>query len=254
MIGFSYSDGDDYPVTQIFTKAPTIYKIKPTFDIKKLKDIKKVFVHSSFLINLCKNTSKFSIASVLSDMIYLSKLGNKAGGLVIHVGNNKESSEDKTFKILAKNLELLVRGFSNLTTKKCPLICIENRSYKQGTYFSDVYQYKRFHDKYIKNNKKLNKIISFCFDTCHEFNSMNLQGTTSLIERFNFIFNYISVVHLNDAKNLYLDRHEDIFEGLINKDILVKIIKKCSKHDVPMIIERQYNKKTQLNKIKELKL
>ena len=259
-----------YNVFQLFTKNPRSKNASSIShedkEFNKLnnfvkKNNYKVFSHSAYPVNFTSsNIDYMSVASVVKDIQYLKKINGI--GTVIHVGHTKyvpNLSWEEVAKNIEKHLVSIVTKLNSLGIINYKLI-LENRAKtKTGNLFLTSVDDMIKINKLIEENKILKDKTGICFDTCHDFVSTskedgeNREGVGVNLKRlFEECGKSIICVHLNDSKSETLDRHEDIFKGLIPPEELVCVIKFCKKNKIPMIIER--HKASEEEKIKMLKL
>lgn len=201
---------------QIFTQSP----LKKTYDTKhdwkiylKLISDKKliVYIHSSYLINLCNETN---IELLKKDLSVGKLLGCK--GVVVHVGKHTTLMKEEGLLKMTKSIDKIVESID----ESCPLL-IETPAGQGTELLTTISDFVTFYKSLDK------KKIKICIDTCHVF-SLGYDP----IDYCNYIElhcgkNAIKLIHLNDSKNVKgsrIDRHEKYGEGHIGKKNLDKVI------------------------------
>ena len=233
----------DSDCIQIFAKSPMQYGVKHklsdkdiyTFN-KKYKNF-KIFIHSSYLVNICneKNVNK-NLSLLKDDFNFLNKLEpHKDSGVVIHFGLNCDKfcmSKEKaitSMKSFLKELSKYTYGYNIILEVTC------------GKSKSDI----------IKNNDDIKLIfekpMKICIDTAHNFISQNICTLESYKKYFEDFdkkigLENIGLIHLNDCSVPYgskKDKHCNLTKGYIFKDSdsLEYIYNLCKNNNIPIILE-----------------
>lgn len=239
---------------QIFTKSPHKINIKSKITNDDLtlsnnfmnKNKIKLFIHSTYSINLCVYPNK-NLKNLIEDLKILEKL-DLGIGLVVHCGYYNDITEEKAISNFKKNIHIL------LNSSKKKDIIIETSISKNSIGSS----YQNIIDIYHSFKNR----ISVCIDTCHIFQAgYNITIEESFIEYFkNFYSVNVSLIHLNDSKkdfNSRIDNHEDIGKGHIfsKKKVLENIINFALFKNIPIIMETPSSNKFKffIMKIKNIK-
>lgn len=224
-------------------------------DIKKFNDvretypeIKKIYFHGIYLINLANPDKQKFHLSKLSLLNHLNLLFEiKAQGLVFHTGSLKDWTDD------AQGIERVVYGINwifenllanlsaSLTLPDNPFFLLECAA-GSGKVIGD--KMEELADIYSKVDDKYKKYIGFCFDTQHLFASgynypANIDNFVDEAERI-LGLSKIPLVHFNDSKTLLgsnKDRHEDLGKGLIGEDGLKKFLNHPKLKEKDFILE-----------------
>lgn len=269
MIGFHYSNTVDFvskaqgletKYVQIMIRNPRkinsdVFK----YDTTNLKKI-KIFTHAPYTINLLNKTSnnklyKHVISALVDEMKFMNDVNGK--GCVIHTGTSTKSFEEKS-ETLIQYLLSIIKHCQKLKFTKINLI-LENRA-KAGNLFLSTYEEMINFDKILSQYPDIKKYVSYCYDTCHAFVSINKDNKkTSIDKELQQLLDNnmkISVIHLNDSQSTSKDLHANLFDGIIPKHELINTIKIANKHKIPMIVERidatEDDKKTMLELVKKL--
>lgn len=225
---------------QIFTKSPKRINIKSKISIQDLEQSNnymnkhniKLFIHSTYIINLCKYPNQ-NLKNIIEDLHILEKL-DLGIGVVVHFGSydNKIIDEKQAISNFKKNIYILLNS-----SKKKDIIIETSISKKSigSTYQNILEIYNTF-----------SKRVSICIDTCHIFQAgYNISIENAFIDYFkHFYSSKISLIHLNDSKKPFhsrIDMHENIGEGYIfsNKKnkALENITQFCFQKNIPIILE-----------------
>ena len=249
--------------SQIFTRPPQLFKVLP-FDSSKYNKIKedikiykyKVFIHGSYLLNLCKTNLEDYVYKVLtSDLEIAEYIG--AVGVIIHMGHNTEKIDDKeAFNNYIKHLKKIISLTKNLKAK----IILETGAGQGKEIATRINELGMIRKRLTETEKTR---VGFCIDTCHIFSAgYDLRNLTIVKSLENYIditlgWANVDIIHFNDSSckfNCRKDRHATITTGYItNKMKYIESFKELFrifiKHKVPIILEtdsENHNFKNQL--------
>jgi len=206
---------------QIFTKNQLQWKEKVVSTAERstflgslqYNDIKMVFSHVSYLINLASPdyiTRDRSIQALINEVVRCQSL--TLPFTILHPGFGKGQSKKHSIKKIAKALKTVLRTAENSRVK----ILLENTAGQGSGIGSDFEQIRQIMDEVCSPG------IGVCFDTCHAFASGYDMRTKSGVEitfgDFDRIvgLQHLYAIHLNDSKGCLgskLDRHEHIGKG-----------------------------------------
>lgn len=242
----NYSKSLNLTNCQIFTKSPQKFmKIKETssIDIDLIESfIQKnnfnLYIHSQYIINLCRTDLNYAVHSVIEDLNYIKN----SKGVVIHMGKDTQNlGENQAFNNMKNNILTI------LSNMKYDNYLILETSVKSKNDVCKFYSIESLAKLFNSLNKPKN--IKFCIDTCHIFasgyNVSSINGFNDFIKNFDKLIGIenICLFHLNDSKtilNSNVDRHANLTEGYIfknNKETLKYIINWCIKHKITFITE-----------------
>lgn len=242
---------------QIFTANQRQWKTKSISDneaeefIKKWRKskIKKIYSHTSYLINLASNNKiklKKSINAFLNEVKRSSELN--LNGIIFHPGSFTGQDEKKALNIAAKSINTIINKSKNFKGK----FIIELTANAIGKNFEQI--------KYIIDKVKKKDKIGVCIDTAHIFES-----GYDIKNKYNEVFRefdkavglkYIEVFHINDSKTPFaskVDRHQHIGRGYIGKEFFKKLVKDKKFKDKAMILETPKEKGWDKRNLKLLK-
>lgn len=209
---------------QIFSRPPQQWRkseLNPQ-DIQEFKNrraksqIKKIFVHVPYLINLASPVDynyNASIDAYIQDIKEAESLG--AEYLVTHMGSHKLQGEDFGLPRVTDALNKIIDK-----TKGCSVIILLENTAGGGSNLG----YKFEHQRQVLDGIENKKRMGVCFDTCHAFaagyNLSSKDGFNAAIEKFDKIIGLskLKLVHLNDSRDDFKsrhDRHDHIGKGKI---------------------------------------
>ncbi len=226
---------------QIFTANQRQWKVKIISDeeaekfIKKWKKspIKKIYSHTSYLINLAGSNKlklKKSIDAFLEEVKRSSKLN--LNGIIFHPGSFTKQKEKKALDRVIRCLNIIISKSKNFKGK----FIVELTANAVGKNFEQI--------KYIIQNIKRKDKIGVCIDTAHIF-----EAGYDIKNDYNGVFRlfdsviglkYLEAFHINDSKTPFLsktDRHQNIGYGYIGKEFFKKLVNDKRFKNIPMILE-----------------
>lgn len=229
---------------QIFGSSPQSfrYQAPKTLSIelfkKRVRDanIRPVFLHGVYLINLASDNPQLVSLSVKS-LIEYQELASEIGsmGTIFHLGSHKgRGLEEVIDQVTRACLNVIENSPENV------FLIIENSAGtagKIGGNFSEIGQIIRG----IASDK-----IKVCLDTCHTFVSGyaihqrgGLRKTLSEFDR-EIGLDRLTCVHANDSKAPFMsaiDRHENIGQGYMGEKGFEIIVNHPKLKKLPYIIE-----------------
>ncbi len=221
---------------QVFTRNQRQWKAKPVSDEeaklftdewKKNPEVKVIFAHCSYLINIASADPALqqkSIQGLTDEVKRCHALGLM--GCVLHPGAAGEHTEEDAMKRIAHGLKEVLKETHENTAG-------------QGSHVG----YKFEHLRNIMDQVGSDR-IGTCFDTCHAFASgydlSTEHGFDKVFKEFDDVIGlkHINAIHLNDSKGdlaSRIDRHEHIGQGKIGK-LAFKLMLHKFPH-IPKVIE-----------------
>lgn len=189
---------------------------------------RKLFVHSSFCINL-SNTKAYHVNALKNQIKMADEIG--ANGIVVHCGKYLKDNPETAAERFIQNVDKAMEGVS----ERCPLI-IETCA-GEGTEL--FVKREEFQEMIIKLRRKYGNRIGCCIDTAHvwgagydpvEFiNGLNQEAR-----------NTIKLIHWNNSKvkkGSRIDRHAPLSKGLIDPKQLIKVSEWAKGVKIPIVIE-----------------
>lgn len=208
------------------------------FSILRQKyDIKPVFIHASYLINLASLSDKI-LSKSMELLSYELSCADTLGAeyVVLHTGSakgeNEKAARDRAVKAIMKAVG---------TRQYNASLLLENTAGKKGDITSSVQTLAEIIDKC-----NCDRIAGICIDTCHAFSSgydlTAHEGIERLVsEIIKYIgFDKLRLIHLNDSKRPLgagVDRHEHIGNGYIGISGFRKMLSDKMISKVPLILE-----------------
>lgn len=208
------------------------------FSILRQKyDIKPVFIHASYLINLASRSDRI-LSNSIDLLSYELECADILGAeyVVLHTGNAKGENEKEARGRAVKAIMKTV-GIKQYSSS----LLLENTAGEKGDITSSVQTLADIIDKC-----NCDRIAGICIDTCHAFSSGYDLTVHEGIERlFSEIKEYVGIdklklIHLNDSRRPLgagVDRHEHIGDGYIGTSGFRKLLSDKRISKVPLILE-----------------
>ena len=205
--------------------------------LRSLHSIDPVFVHTSYLINLCavsQDIFEKSLQLLTREMELADALN--ADYVILHTGSASQESGDNARKKAIKALKTII-GIGTWNSK----LLLENTAGERGDISSQIKDLTE-----IIQGTRSNSIGGVCLDTCHAFAAgYNLLTEEGLSEFTREIEHYlgtdaVKLIHLNDSKRSYgskVDRHEHIGKGYIGEEGLRRFVTHPAFGPIPLILE-----------------
>jgi len=205
--------------------------------LRRKYDVRPVFIHASYLINLASASDTIQHKSI--DLLsYELKCADTIGAehVILHTGSargkNEKAARNRAVKAI---LEAVGRKHYSAS------LLLENTAGERGDITSSVQTLSEIIDKC-----NCDRIAGICIDTCHAFSSgYNLAVDEGIERLLSEIKKYIGIdklklIHLNDSKRPLgagVDRHEHIGNGYIGINGFWKILSNRRISRVPLILE-----------------
>lgn len=208
------------------------------FSILRQKyDMRPVFIHASYLINLASHSDtvlRKSIELLSYELANADLLGVEY--VVLHTGSAKGEDRKAASRRIAKSISKAVD-----TSKYRASLLLENTAGERGDFTSSIEALAEIIDKCNSG-----KIAGICVDTCHAFSSGydltsrdGIERLLSEIEEY-IGFDKLKLIHLNDSKRPLgsgVDRHEHIGKGFIGLKGFKRLLSDKRIERVPIILE-----------------
>jgi len=229
---------------QVFTRNQRQWKAKPISDEekkawdeewKKHPEVKTIFSHSSYLINIASadpDLQQKSRQGLTDEVMRCHALGLSFA--VLHPGAAGEHSPEDAMKRIAEALKHVLAETNGSKVK----ILLENTA-GQGSHIGYKFEHLRNIMDMVQDDR-----IGTCFDTCHAFASgydiRTQQSFDNTMHEFDNVIGlkHINAIHLNDSKGdlgSRLDRHDHIGQGKIGKEAFSLMMHKFA--HIPKVIE-----------------
>ena len=205
--------------------------------VKKEFDIRPVFIHTSYLINLAsanRDLLRKSIEMITRELDIADAID--AEYVVLHTGS---ASGDSPAVARARAVEAL-KQVAEQGRWKAGLL-LENTAGERGDITSRIADIAGIMEKVPPG-----LISGICLDTCHAYSAgYDISSEKGIEDLSQEIDQYISgehirLIHFNDSKKPMssgVDRHEHIGEGTIGRAGLKKFLRHPLFHNIPLILE-----------------
>ncbi len=219
--------------------------------LRSLHSIDPVFVHTSYLINLCavsQDVLEKSLQLLIREMELADVLN--ADYVILHTGTASQESEDSARRRAIKALRATI-GRHTWNSR----LLLENTAGERGDISSRIKDIAE-----IIEGAGSDLIGGVCLDTCHAFAAgydvSTEEGVSELTREIEHYLGTHSVklIHLNDSKRDYgskVDRHEHIGKGYIGKEGLRRFVTHPAFGMIPIILETP--KKSEIDDERNLK-
>ncbi len=201
-------------------------------------NLKPVFIHIPYLINLASPNPRLydaSIEAYIEDILEAGAL--KADYIVTHMGSHKDTSEDAGLKRLTEALNTILGKTRNVHVG----LLLENTA-GSGSWLGYKFSHQGKVLKCLDNSER----VGLCLDTAHAYlagydisTKVGLEAMLDEVESCAGI-KLIKLIHLNDARDplgSHLDRHEDIGKGKIGMAGMKRIINHPRLRNIPFVLE-----------------
>ena len=211
---------------QIFLGNPSSAKLSITeTELTKAAAVmgkKRVYVHTPYIINLCKDGLRDE--ALIKNIEYAKK--SKCKGVVVHVGK----STTKSLPEAMENMRKTIADAITFATPECPLL-LETPAGQGTETLTDQDEFLAFVMSFGDPR------FALCVDTCHVFTN----GHDPLEYLKNaYKTGLLRLVHFNDSMTscgACVDRHAYIGTGYIGPERMAKLAAFCSVIRVDMVIE-----------------
>ncbi|GIV45341.1 MAG: putative endonuclease 4 [Ignavibacterium sp.] len=231
---------------QLFTKNSNQWYAKPLNEqviqnykrLIKLKNLKPVIAHDSYLINLCakdKSILKKSREAFIDELNRCELLG--IDYLNFHPGSHMGMGELDGIKLIAESINI-----AHDKTKGYKVKCMIETTAGQGTSIGYKFEQIRKIIDLVEDKKRL----AVCVDTCHIFAAgydiRTEKGYEKTFQEFDEVIGlkYLKAFHMNDSKKGLgerVDRHEHIGKGKIGLNGFRFIMNDERFFSIPKILE-----------------
>lgn len=198
--------------------------------------IDEIVVHAPYIINLA-NTVKpeiFELAVTFLDKEIKRTAAMRSRILVLHPGSHVGEGVEVGIAQVIKGLNQVLDD--NEDEVFIALETMAGKGSELGVTFEEL---KMIYDGVHKRDR-----LRVCFDTCHVNDAgYDLVGNyEEVIQQFDQVIgmDQIAVIHINDSLNpcgAHKDRHANIGQGYIGKDVLKRIVHDDRFATIPKILE-----------------
>lgn len=215
---------------QIFSSSPKSWSGTPLVR-GQVVDIRPIFIHAKYLINLGSDKKELVKKSILSLKFDMQVGGMiKAKGVIVHLGSHL----GRGFSTIQEQLVNSIKEILQDSPAGVELI-IENSAGQKGkicSLFSEISLLLR-----TINDSRL----GWCYDTCHGWGAGISFGKDweNTLHQFDLVKSLVCL-HINDSKGVFgggLDRHENLGEGKMGLKELGKFVNYPAFNNLPLITE-----------------
>lgn len=261
-----FNEMNNIPLLQLMYKSN-----KHNMDkLNAAKGIKKIVSHCRYYATMTfpyNHKRKWVSSDILSDQLANYTLNNsKYNSLaVIHMGNDKGNVIENVIDHCRNYLETIDN--KSLDYIK-PKLLFENEALTKNTFSHDLDNLIELRDSLNELTKR--DVFSYCIDTCHlntvgnnnvgkinrEYSLLDsdkdsLKNSRKLIKKMDEL--NVELIHLNDTKHEYLDRHAGISKGLLNIKCLRKFYRYAKRKNIDIILENNLSTISYEEQVKLLK-
>ncbi len=199
-------------------------------------DTSDVLIHAPYIVNLAnpeEEKRKFAIDFLSNEYKRTAQMGAKF--LIIHPGAHLKQGAEIGTKHISNGLNQIID--ENIGT----VICLETMAGK-GTEVGRTFEEL----KSIIDGINSKEHIGVCLDTCHIHDAgYDLSNFDSVLDEFDKVIGleYLKCLHINGSKNergASKDRHANLGEGFIDKEILRSIVQNSRISNIPKVLETPY--------------
>jgi deoxyribonuclease-4 len=233
-----------FSVIQTFASSPRSFKansysqeeITNFNNTFKKSNIKEIFFHAIYLINLASDKKELvekSKESLVSYMQFGSQIN--CSGTIVHLGSTKEYTfAQKKDQVVSAVIEVLKK------TPKDQYLLVENAAGAGNVIGDNLDEVVEIY-KAVESSR-----LKFCIDTQHLYASgVDTSSFTEFkrwLEEFDskIGIDNLACIHVNDSKTelgSHKDRHDNIGRGLIGKSGFANILKQPLLQNKPFILE-----------------
>ncbi len=220
-------------------KLPSNEEAKVFKDLCEEKDVKPIFIHAKYLINLGsdkKRLVEISKQALIHDLRVGEMIGAK--GVIDHLGSHQGRGWQASKQQLVRAIKDILRS-----TPKGIELMIENSAGQKGKFTSQLEEI-RFLFQAVSSKR-----LGWCLDSCHAWaagyslgkigNSLIQNDIVKEAERLK-ILDRLGCVHVNDSRDEFgsgRDRHENLGKGKLGLEGLGAYVNHPQLKHLPMIIE-----------------
>jgi len=215
---------------QVFSSSPRSWIGTPLVR-GKVADIRPIFIHAKYLINLGSPQPELiekSINSLKFDLQVGESIG--AEGVIVHLGSHLGRGFSSIQEQLVKSIKEILQD----SPAGVELI-IENSAGQKGKICSLLYEISLLLST-INDSR-----LKWCYDTCHGWGAGISFGKDweNTLHQFDLVKSLVCL-HVNDSKGVLgggLDRHENLGEGEMGLKELGKFVNYPAFKNLPLITE-----------------
>jgi deoxyribonuclease-4 len=213
-------------------------EIRAFLDHPRLGELRSVFAHSGYLINLAATSADFhakSARSLREELVRADQL--RLPFLVLHPGAHMGAGVEAGLQKVVAAIDAIFAEIPDVKTR----IALETTA-GQGSSLGHTFE----HLEFILNNAREPERLCVCVDTAHLFAAgydiATQAGAKKVFAEFDrrIGFKRLAALHLNDSKaafNSHVDRHEHIGKGKIGIEAFRYIMNQPRFEKIPKVLE-----------------
>jgi deoxyribonuclease-4 len=213
-------------------------EIHAFLDHPRLAELRSVFAHSGYLINLAATSDDFhakSTRSLREELVRADQL--RLPHLVLHPGAHMGAGVEAGLRKVVASIDAIFSEIPKVKTR----IALETTA-GQGSSLGHTFE----HLEYIMENVREPERLCICLDTAHVFAAgydiSTPVGAKKVFADFDrsIGLKHLAALHLNDSKvalNSHVDRHEHIGKGKIGIEAFRFIMNKPQFAKIPKVLE-----------------
>ncbi len=223
---------------QWFAHPLTREEIRTFLEHQQHSELRSIFAHANYLINLAATNGQFhanSIRSLSEELVRADQL--ELPFLVLHPGAHLSAGEEAGLEKIIESINRVLSGLPKIKTR----IALETTA-GQGSCLGNKFE----HLAYIISRVREPKRLCVCLDTAHIFAAgYDIGSETSVRKTFREFdrvvgLDYLAALHLNDSKTACgsrVDRHEHIGKGKIGLAAFGFIMRDRRFRKIPKVLE-----------------
>jgi deoxyribonuclease-4 len=223
---------------QWFARPLTNDEITAFLKHRQRKQLKSVFAHADYLINLAARNPQFhfnSMRALGEELIRADQLGIPF--LVVHPGAHLGAGEQAGLKTIVASIDQILAAIPKVKTR----IALETTA-GQGSCLGHTFEQIEYILAHVREPERL----CVCLDTAHVFAAGydigSEQAIRNVFREFDRVIglDQLAAVHLNDSKTARgskVDRHEHIGKGRIGIEAFRFIMSDRRLRKIPKVLE-----------------
>jgi deoxyribonuclease IV len=223
---------------QWFARPLTGEEIRAFLEHQQRSELRSVFAHANYLINLAATNPKFhanSLRALLEELIRADQL--ELPFLVLHPGAHLGAGEEAGLAAIIASVDEVLGRSPKVKTR----IALETTA-GQGSCLGHRFE----HIGFIIDNVREPERLCVCIDTAHLFAAgYDIAGEAAIRKTFREFDRVIGLerlaaIHLNDSKTPLgsrVDRHEHIGKGKIGLSAFRYIMRNPRFRQIPKVLE-----------------
>jgi deoxyribonuclease-4 len=223
---------------QWFARPLTREEIRAFLEHRQRRELRSIFAHANYLINLAATNPQFlsnSVRALAEELTRADQL--ELPFLVLHPGAHLAAGEEAGLDKIVESIDRVFRGIPKVKTR----IALETTA-GQGSCLGHRFE----HIAYIMKRVREPERLCVCLDTAHVFAAgydiASAAGVRKTFQEFDHVIGLkqLAAIHVNDSKTprgSRVDRHEHIGKGRIGLDAFRFIMTDRRFRKIPKVLE-----------------